>query len=203
MPKASQPDSRWLSAAIPPDSAKRGLIPNGMAALRLDGNRAAHGFVEMTRWKQEAWNADPMGCGCHPFRVSHSHHPNRWCRYAQPPATGLKMPSASGVPQILRLPTSKQVARLDLSNPAGDPITKHPSGERRTNLFTMKIFPILLAALAMSGLTLTAATDAKNHKGSKECNACCEAASKCDACCHDKGKGEECKACCFDKKEKK
>ena len=55
----------------------------------------------------------------------------------------------------------------------------------------------------MSGLTVTAATDAKNHKGSKECNACCEAASKCDACCHDKGKGEECKACCFDKKEKK
>ena len=67
----------------------------------------------------------------------------------------------------------------------------------------MKIFPILLAALAMGGLTVTAANDAKNHKGSKECNACCEAASKCDACCHDKGKGEECKACCFDKKEKK
>ena len=49
----------------------------------------------------------------------------------------------------------------------------------------------------------TAADAPKNHKGSKECNACCEAASKCDACCHDKGKGVECKACCFDKKEKK
>ena len=67
----------------------------------------------------------------------------------------------------------------------------------------MKTFSALLATLVIGGFTATAATDAKNHRDSKECNACCEAASKCDACCHDKGKGAECKACCFDKKEKK
>ena len=67
----------------------------------------------------------------------------------------------------------------------------------------MKTFSTLLATLALGVFCATAAENPKNHKGSKECNACCESGSKCDACCHDKGKGEECKACCFDKKEKK
>jgi hypothetical protein len=67
----------------------------------------------------------------------------------------------------------------------------------------MKTLQLILAALALGGFCATAATDAKDHKGSKECNACCESAKKCDACCHDKGKGEECKACCFDEKKKK
>ena len=67
----------------------------------------------------------------------------------------------------------------------------------------MKTLQLILAALAMGGFCATAATDAKDHKGSKECNACCKTAAKCDACCHDKGKGEECKACCFDEKKKK
>jgi hypothetical protein len=67
----------------------------------------------------------------------------------------------------------------------------------------MKIFPILLASLAIAGFSATAADTAKGHKGTKQCNACCEAANKCDACCHDKGKGAECKACCMEKKEKK
>jgi hypothetical protein len=55
----------------------------------------------------------------------------------------------------------------------------------------------------MGGFCATADTDAKDHKGSKECNSCCKSAAKCDACCHDKGKGEECKACCFDEKKVK
>lgn len=62
---------------------------------------------------------------------------------------------------------------------------------------TLKLF---LAVLAVGSLYASAATDKKDHKGSKECNACCKSAEKCDACCHDKGKGEECKACCFEKK---
>ena len=80
--------------------------------------------------------------------------------------------------------------------------TEHPRRTRMANLLFMKILPLLLALCAF-GSFATAADAPKNHKGSKECNACCEAASKCDACCHDKGKGVECKACCFDKKEKK
>ena len=68
----------------------------------------------------------------------------------------------------------------------------------------MKTFPLILAALTLGSFWATAAPDAKkDHKGTKECNACCESAAKCDACCHDKGKGEECKACCFDEKKKK
>jgi hypothetical protein len=68
----------------------------------------------------------------------------------------------------------------------------------------MKTLKLMLAAVALSGFCAVAAPapkDAPNsHKGTKECNACCKSADKCDACCHDKGKGEECKACCFKKK---
>ena len=68
----------------------------------------------------------------------------------------------------------------------------------------MKTLKLTLLAAALSGLCAIAA-DApkapppKDHKGTKECNACCESADKCDACCHDKGKGVECKECCFQK----
>ena len=67
----------------------------------------------------------------------------------------------------------------------------------------MRTFPLILATLTMGSFCAMGATNPKDHKGSKECNACCESAKKCDACCHDKGKGEECKACCFDEKKKK
>ena len=67
----------------------------------------------------------------------------------------------------------------------------------------MKTFQLVLAALAVSSVCAVAGPGPQDHKGSKECNACCEAANKCDACCHDKGKGEECKACCFTEKKKK
>lgn len=68
----------------------------------------------------------------------------------------------------------------------------------------MKTLQLALATLLLGGSWVTAtAADPKDHKGSKECNACCESAKKCDACCHDKGKGVECKACCFDEKKKK
>jgi hypothetical protein len=66
----------------------------------------------------------------------------------------------------------------------------------------MKTFQLIFAVLALGGFCATAAADDKDHKGTKECNACCESAKKCDACCHDKGKGVECKACCFDEKKK-
>lgn len=65
----------------------------------------------------------------------------------------------------------------------------------------MKTVPLILAALALGSFTIASAADPKDHKGSKECNACCESAKKCDACCHDKGKGVECKACCFEEKK--
>ena len=67
----------------------------------------------------------------------------------------------------------------------------------------MKTVTLILAALALGSFHAPAAAAPKDHKGTKECNACCESAKKCDACCHDKGKGEECKACCFDKKKEK
>jgi hypothetical protein len=67
----------------------------------------------------------------------------------------------------------------------------------------MKTLKLIVLAVALSGLGVAAkeTKEAKDpgskHKGTKECNACCETAAKCDACCHDKGKGVECKACCF------
>jgi hypothetical protein len=69
----------------------------------------------------------------------------------------------------------------------------------------MKTLKLLLATVALSGVCALAAPAAKepapkDHKGTKECNACCKSPDKCDACCHDKGKGEECRACCFKKK---
>ena len=67
----------------------------------------------------------------------------------------------------------------------------------------MRTFQIILTGLVLGGFCALADTNPKDHKGSKECNACCESAKKCDACCHDKGKGVECKACCFDEKKKK
>ena len=70
----------------------------------------------------------------------------------------------------------------------------------------MKTLQLILAAAALGGFSIATAAetkDTKDHKGTKECNACCESAKKCDACCHDKGKGVECKACCFDEKKKK
>ena len=60
----------------------------------------------------------------------------------------------------------------------------------------MKTLKLFAAAIALGSLCV-AAESGNKHKGTKECNACCKSADKCDACCHDKGKGEECKACCF------
>ena len=81
----------------------------------------------------------------------------------------------------------------------------HPFSLRKRILSDMKTLQLILAAVALGGLSVATAADpkdAKDHKGTKECNACCESAKKCDACCHDKGKGVECKACCFDEKKK-
>lgn len=69
----------------------------------------------------------------------------------------------------------------------------------------MNTLKLCLAAVALGGLCVCTSYGAKEekHKGTKWCNACCESAAKCDACCHDKGKGVECKACCFEEKSKK
>jgi hypothetical protein len=58
----------------------------------------------------------------------------------------------------------------------------------------MKLLPLLFSVVAFG--SLLSPVYAVEHKGSKECNACCKSADKCDACCHDKGKGVECKECC-------
>jgi hypothetical protein len=65
----------------------------------------------------------------------------------------------------------------------------------------VKLLQLTLASIAFGTFCATAADKpVGGHKGTKQCNACCKSADKCDACCHDKGKGQECKACCFEKK---